>query len=712
MPLIKSISLFTLGMVAMSVQIIFIRELLGVFEGNELIIGLCMGSWMLLTAAGAFLAGLIKPVKLRRNITSTLLFICGVTPMAMVLAFPDIVTALVTPGASPGFIPIMTITGLTLAPFCLLSGFLFPLLSEDLASGPVINPAPKAYALDAAGSIAGGIIFSLAWVPSFDTYQSIILLALVCTAAAVASSVDEGRPRIAFIMAGIATASVLAFVATGSGGKATGRLFPGQQVIRSLNTPYGKLTLTRTDGQLNLYDNHAPVALEGDLVRNEESVHYAMLLHPNPTRVLMISGGLHGALAEALKYQGVRVDYLEFNPWSFRLVSEFYAPPDDERIKIIRRDPLLFIRDEGPSYDVILLNTPDPENIAGNRFYSVEFIGMIKNRLADGGIVCLSVPAAGPYMSEPSRILHSSLMTTLSARFDHVRIIPGQRDYFIASEKPYRDGFMKSIDGKGIDNEYVNKGYISDEIIAERSRKIMENLIPDAEVNSFLKPVIYNQSVHLWASRSGIDFRILPAIIAAIFLIFLIFARPVNLGLFTGGFTVSSLEFILIVWLQAFYGNAYRMTGLIFSAFMAGMAAGSYFMPFFIKKTGISSFLKIQAGIGSLVLIFGALVLVIPYHAAPSLIVALTLLLAAVAGLFMGIQFAAGVQLRRSSIRKSAGEAFSSDLLGSAIGVVILSVFLLPIAGLIGSFALLFVVNILVLLILMVRSRTSPASFN
>ena len=48
--------LFVLGLTAMATQVIMIREFLAIFHGNELIIGLFLGFWMVLTAVGAFLA--------------------------------------------------------------------------------------------------------------------------------------------------------------------------------------------------------------------------------------------------------------------------------------------------------------------------------------------------------------------------------------------------------------------------------------------------------------------------------------------------------------------------------------------------------------------------------------------------------------------------------------------------------------------------------
>src|SRR5512139_439755 len=45
---------FALGFVTLVSQTIVLREFLGVFGGNELIIGMALAAWMLLTALGAY----------------------------------------------------------------------------------------------------------------------------------------------------------------------------------------------------------------------------------------------------------------------------------------------------------------------------------------------------------------------------------------------------------------------------------------------------------------------------------------------------------------------------------------------------------------------------------------------------------------------------------------------------------------------------------
>ena len=57
------VSVVIAGFTALIVQIIFLREFLAVFQGNELVAGVIIGNWMLLTAAGTRIGSAIKTSK-------------------------------------------------------------------------------------------------------------------------------------------------------------------------------------------------------------------------------------------------------------------------------------------------------------------------------------------------------------------------------------------------------------------------------------------------------------------------------------------------------------------------------------------------------------------------------------------------------------------------------------------------------------------------
>ena len=49
------VSIAGLGLSSVATQLSLLRELLGAFSGNELVLGICLGNWFALTAAGAWI---------------------------------------------------------------------------------------------------------------------------------------------------------------------------------------------------------------------------------------------------------------------------------------------------------------------------------------------------------------------------------------------------------------------------------------------------------------------------------------------------------------------------------------------------------------------------------------------------------------------------------------------------------------------------------
>jgi len=64
---------FILGFTCFIVQLVMIRDFMNIFMGNELVIGIMLALWMLLTASGAFLGRkLYKRFKLTASLFSLL----------------------------------------------------------------------------------------------------------------------------------------------------------------------------------------------------------------------------------------------------------------------------------------------------------------------------------------------------------------------------------------------------------------------------------------------------------------------------------------------------------------------------------------------------------------------------------------------------------------------------------------------------------------
>ena len=661
------LSLFSLGFLAMSVQILFIREALAVFHGNELVIGLCLGIWMLLTGIGSYGGSLIID-RSKKKIMPAGILLPGFTllilaPFFMPWAMVYLKSVLLPAGVEAGLSQILILLLASLTPFCLVSGAMFSYLAGELSGPRPNNLVHTAYALDSAGSIFGGIIFSIL---IFNIQHSTFNIQHSTNAS----------------------------------------LYPGQEVLESRDTPYGRLTVTRMGGQLNLYENGNPILLAGEPAQREEMVHYALLLHPAPEKVLMISGGIGGTIEEVFKYPGVQVYYVENNPWIIDLVNRYIPFPVNDRLSIIKEDPRRFLQRSGEKFDVILLNTPDPGSAELNRFYTKEFFALLKGHLNPDGIISCSIPAAGNYMSGASLQWHSVLYNTLAAGYNHIRIIPGMRDYYLASDAPLEGSLWKNLENTGVPNLYVNPGYINEELMNARASLIISEIKDHKKINSDLKPYVYFQVYRQWLDKFGIDYRVIPAVMAILVLLAFVFLGPLNLGLFAGGFTSSSLEFILILWLQVLFGNVYQLTGIVFAVFMAGMAIGAAFKSMLIKDGSFNGFLKIQGCMAAFSLIIAGLQWLMPVVVPGWLVISLVFILIAMAGLLMGSQFSKAVQLRKASAVTNAGQSFSADMAGASIGILLVSIYLVPVLGLQVAGLMIAALNILTMIVLVLKNRS------
>jgi spermidine synthase len=728
--LLNKLALFNLGLTAMGTQIVMIREFLAVLQGNELIIGMLLGCWMLLTAMGSYLSTKTLPVssskfavrssefavhsspdspppRLPAPMPPCLLAILGLLPLAMLFALSYLHSLFIPAGVTVGIGEIFLVSLLVLSPFCFLSGMLFPLLVSELSVSREKNMLYQGYALDSAGGILGGLLFSLIFIFMLSSYESLLVLTCSCFLLVIAwrhGGMGAGRRGSAeagkigrlgdwqigrfggWEIWGIVFSGILLIILISSYLFKPDRLlnrhsFKGQDVLEVKTTPFGKISVTKIGDQLNIYENAVPLATGDDPAAREEPVHYAMLMHPDPRNVLLISGGTGGTIDELLKYPSVKIDYLEINPWMIRLIDKYRPFPKESRIKYIFEDARKRLSLSGRMYDVIILNTPEPLSAELNRFYTVEFFQLLNERLHPGGIISVPVAAAGNYMNETSRMMHSVLYNSLQTVFRHIRIIPGDKDYFLASQASLDGSFLKKYLSAGFTNIYVNPSYVNEDLQKMRSDLIIKDLIPKTPINSDLKPTIFSLSLTHWLERFKMDPLVFPVALAIFIVVAFLFLGPLNLGLFASGFTASALEFMLLIWFQVMYGNIFQMTGVIFAVFMAGLAIGSIMMHL-VKNAKFKGFLALQAGIALFSGLVAILMFVIPTISAHWTIILLILALVFITGLLTGAQFSLNGTLRDTSIHQSSGESFSADLLGSAIGIVLVSVYLIPHLGL------------------------------
>ncbi len=103
-----------------------------------------------------------------------------------------------------------------------------------------------------------------------------------------------------------------------------------------------------------------------------------------------------------------------------------------KNLNVFATDPMRFIRNTTTSYDVAILNLPGPSTMQSNRFYTLEFYRLLKQKLNPGAVFSFGIQAPPNYLNPEAVNLNSTLYATLKKMFQNVLIIPGEKNYFPA----------------------------------------------------------------------------------------------------------------------------------------------------------------------------------------------------------------------------------------------------------------------------------------
>ena len=166
-----SVLLFLLGMLAIINQLVFIREFISVLAGNELILGVVMANWLLITGWGAYTGRNSTAAALNMKRQTSMLLAVALLPVLLTGLLYWLKSQLFPPGTLTGMSVAIAGVFLLLFPVCFLSGYLFTSFSATYSTGAGKNLIGKAYALESLGSLAGGLLFSVMLGNFFNSIQ-------------------------------------------------------------------------------------------------------------------------------------------------------------------------------------------------------------------------------------------------------------------------------------------------------------------------------------------------------------------------------------------------------------------------------------------------------------------------------------------------------------------------------------------------------------
>lgn len=744
--------LVLIGFTAIIAQIVLMRELMVVFYGNEISLGLVLGNWLLWTSFGSGVLGrLAGRVRNPRRLMAVLQVLVGVTlPMTLVAVRASRTAFQPTPGEVLGPGPMFLTSLVVLSLFCSITGLLFTVGSRTYAlelGRSTVEATGSVYWLEAVGSAAGGLLASLLLVRYLGAFEIVWLLSLLSFLAAVILGVKT--PRLQRTLLGMVLAIFALFVFPVLSGRLESfsleQLWRGFKVVATRNSAYGNLAIVETEGTRSLFENGLALSTVPDRASAEEAVHFALLEHPSPRSLLLIGGGVNGSLAQALQHATLeRVDYVELDPAIFDLARRYFPEPwapiaSDRRVHTYPIDGRLFLKTTRENFDVIILNLPDPETAQLNRFYTLEFFREVDARLTSGGVFSFQLRGAEDYISPELADFLRCINRTLREVFPQVSFIPGNPVHFFAAQQAGLlaqgpEDLLSRLRARHLETRYVREYYIPYRMTPDRMLDLGLALRPrlDTPVNRDFAPIAYYFDVALWSRRFNSNYRQVFQLVAGVRfgsaalgtgLILLVLAgllhwlskadrrvRPAaGLCIAASGFTLMALEVLLLLGFQAIYGYVYQQLAMVIAAFMVGMAAGSWLalggpaQPMAAGRQGGDTFtlawLQVLISVSPLLLsaVFAACAGITRPLGLWLVSQVLFPILSVLCGLLGGYQFPIASRVffgNTGQGSRGAGTLYALDLVGACIGAVGLSAYWVPVFGFLRTAELIAVVNL------------------
>ena len=451
-----------LGAVSQIGQVLFMRELLMVFYGSELSIGIILAAWLVWVGLGSRLgARIIDKVKdPRRVLVFTSLGVGLSIPATILLmrearAFFDVL-----PGAYLSLWD-MTRTSFTLmAPVCTLLGLQFVLLARVWREGDHSDHtagAAKTYLTEALGNLLGGLAFTFLMVRVLSATQSAVILVIWIPVAILPIVWKQAQARKShrWLLLGLLGLAVLllpqaADLDDWAYQRQWTHFSPQHQLVKTRQSKHGTISVLEREGQYSFFQSgHLVFSTAGpeaahpgmeniDAVQN---AHFAMVQHEDPQQILLIGGGLRGVLDELLEHPITHVDTIELDEVLTEVVKPYILPATrdalaDPRVLLMHTDGRLFVKGAHTKYDLVILDVPDPATAVLNRYYTVEFFREIKTLLESGGVFVIGVGTTPELRGLAVSNRNATLYHSLASVFSYVRAVSAQDLLFLSTDHP------------------------------------------------------------------------------------------------------------------------------------------------------------------------------------------------------------------------------------------------------------------------------------
>ena len=306
---------------------------------------------------------------------------------------------------------------------------------------------------DYLGALAVSIAFPLLLVPQLGLIRTGLLFGLMNAAVALWALWlfrHELRRFAAHALACLLTLGALGAAMAGSQritSLAEDRFYQDRIVVAE-SSPWQRIVVTESRMGLRLFLNGNLQFAQSDEYRYHEAlVHPVMAAHGAPRRIAVLGGGDGLAVRELLRYPQVEsITLVDLDPNMTRLFSTDPAlvalnggSLRSPKVKVVNTDAFRWLQETEGTFDVILVDFPDPTNFSIGKLYTNAFYALLEKRLAASGYAV--VQTTSPLIARQSFWTVVSTIESVGLRtFPYHAHVPsfGEWGFVIASRRPWR----------------------------------------------------------------------------------------------------------------------------------------------------------------------------------------------------------------------------------------------------------------------------------
>lgn len=283
----------------------------------------------------------------------------------------------------------------------------------------------RVLALDYVGALVASLLFPSILLPRLGIQQTSLLFGFLNGAVALACTFLFPLPRPVALRLRARSGAVLALLAVGffvatRYVERSESLYFGAPIVYAEQSPYQRVVITQTPRTTRLFLNGNLQFSSDDEVRYHEAlVHPAIAaLGRDPRQVLVLGGGDGLATRELLRYASVeRVVLVDLDGAVTRAFSTLpvavtlnHGSLRDPRVVVHNEDAFKWLEDSTESFDLAIVDFPDPSNYAVGKLYTDSFYHMLRQRLGVRGVAV--VQSTSPQYARQS---FWSIVTTIEA---------------------------------------------------------------------------------------------------------------------------------------------------------------------------------------------------------------------------------------------------------------------------------------------------------